>query len=101
MGLSLRGFFCLLRIFFLAVYVVFSFQLVLSSHQFPPRYVASYVIFLWARVSADDPRDIMRNNILFYLCRLLSRGTHAGDPRVYEEPSSSKHFSNAIFITSS
>ena len=101
MGLSLRGFFLLLRIFFLAVYVVFSFQLVLSSHQFSPRYVPSYVIFLWGRVSADEPRDIMRNNILFSLCRLLSRGTHAGDPRVHKEPSSSKYSCNAIFITSS
>ena len=101
MGLSLRDFFFILRIFFLAVYVVFSFQLVLSSHQFSPRYFASYVISLWARVSANDPRDIMRNNILFSLCRLLSRGTHAGDTRVYEEPSSSKQSSNAIFITSS
>ena len=92
MGFSLRGFFFfLLRTFFLAVYVVFSFQLVLSSHQFSPRYVPSYVIFLWARVSADDPRDIMRNNGSFSLCRLLSRGTHAVDPRVHEEPSSSKH----------
>ena len=77
------------------------FQLVLSSHQVTPRNVPSYVISLWARVSAHDPGDIMRNSILFSLCRLPSRGTHAGDPRVHKEPSSSKHSSNAIFITSS
>ena len=48
-------------------------------------------------MSADDPRDINMGNICLY--GLLSRRTHAGDPRVHEEPSSSKHSNNAIFIT--
>ena len=38
---------------------MFSFQLVLSSHQVFPQYVPSFVLSLWGRVSADDPRDIM------------------------------------------
>ena len=102
MGFSLRVFFFLsfANFFFGSMCCVFlSISFVIAS-VFSSIYVPSYVIFLWARVSADDPRDIMRNNGSFSLCRLLSRGTHAGDPRVHEEPSSSKHSSNAIFITS-
>ena len=41
--------------------------------------ISSFVLFLWERVSADDPRDIIGNIILFSLCRLLSREAHAGD----------------------
>ena len=32
-------------------------------------------------------------------CSLLSRGTHAGDPRVHEESSSAQRSNNANFMT--
>ena len=44
--------------FLLAVHFMFSFPLALSPRQFFPQCVPFFVVFLWRRVTANDPRDI-------------------------------------------
>lgn len=72
------------------VYFVFSFQLVLSSHQVFTQCVPSFVLFLWARVSVDDSCDVMGIQSIFLMPYFVARDT-----------SSSKHSNNAIFILNS
>lgn len=88
--------------FILAVYFVFSCQLVLSSHRFFPRYVLSYFLFFSGVGCPRVIHEILWETLYYspnvVFCRA---GPPLGDPRVYKEPGSSEHSNHSVFISSS